>query len=143
MSFIPQWLNDANTLVSLLGFGLTVYVTITLSSIKSSFLSRARLPDVIKDLDSASSALNGCLNQWPDQRNDAMIGIKTIISLLRATKSMVPKSNRSEIKRLVVTLEQISKPAANLSVDEIWAVYGDIKSVIVSITQASLNSKWE
>ncbi len=62
-SLIPQWVQDINTLVGLIGFAITLVVWWQVRSVQLSFQAKARLPglaDAIgasrKELDKASKA---------------------------------------------------------------------------------------
>lgn len=145
-SAIPQWIQDINTGLSLLGFGITLYVLFEVKFIKSTFLSRARLPELIRDLEKAGSVLNGQLGQWPAQRNEALCQIKVAASLLKSASAMVPKTERDE---LLKTHEKLTGAAKNfssqqaISTDFVWDLYSDIQSSIASMTQVSKNNRWE
>lgn len=96
-SVIPQSIQDVNTGLSLLGFAITLYVLFEVKFIKNTFLSRARLPELIRDLSKAGSILNGHLGGWPAQRNEALCQIKVAASLLESASPMVPKVERQEL----------------------------------------------
>lgn len=145
-SAIPQWIQDIETGLSLLGFGITLYVLFEVKFIKNTFLSRARLPELIKDLQKAGSVLNGQLDQWPAQRNEALCQIKVAASLLKSASTMLPKSEREELlkthKKLTSAAQSFSSQQP-LSTDSIWDLYSDIQSSIASMTQVSKNNRWE
>lgn len=145
-SAIPQWIQDMETGLSLLGFGITLYVLFEVKFIKNTFLSRARLPELIKDLQKAGSVLNGQLDQWPAQRNEALCQIKVAASLLKSASTMLPKSERKELlkthKKLTSAAQSFSSQQP-LSTDFIWDLYSDIQSSIASMTQVSKNNRWE
>lgn len=145
-SAIPQWIQDMNTGLSLLGFGITLYVLFEVKFIKNTFLSRARLPELIRDLEKAGSVLNGQLGQWPSQRNEALCQIKVAASLLKSASAMVPKTEREELlkthKKLTDAAQSFSSQQG-ISIDFVWDLYSDIQSDIASMTQVSKNNRWE
>lgn len=145
-SIFPQWAQDINTGLSLLGFCITLYVLFEVKYIKNSFLRRARLPEVIKELSKAGSTLNTCLAQWPLQRNEAHCQIKVAASLMKSAIKMLPKEEKKEITR---THEKLTKAATEFNqaqfaqADAVWDLYSDIQSTITSMNQLSKNIKWE
>lgn len=145
-SVIPQWVQDINTGLSILGFGITLYVLFEIKLIKNTFLSRARLPEIIRDLESAGSTLSDQLGQWPSQRNEAICQIKVAASLLKSASFMVPTAERNELlkthKKLVGAAQSHSSKQP-ISTDSIWDLYSDIQSSIASMTQISKNNRWE
>lgn len=145
-SAIPQWIQDANTALSLLGFAITLYVLFEVKFIKNTFLSRARLPELVRDLTKAGSTLNGHLGEWPSQRNEALCQIKVAASLLKSASAMVPKTEKHELikthKKLTAAAQSFSS-GHNISTDVVWDLYSDIQSSIASMTQIAKNKRWE
>ena len=145
-SFIPQWIQDVNTGLSLLGFAITLYVLFEVKFIKNTFLSRARLPELIRDLTKAGSTLNGHLGEWPAQRNEALCQIKVAASLLKSASAMVPKTEKQELlqthKKLTGAAQSFAS-GKDISTDLICDLYSDIQSSIASMTQISKNNRWE
>lgn len=145
-SVIPQWVQDVNTGLSILGFGITLYVLFEVKFIKNNFLARARLPELIKDLAKAGSTLNGQLGEWPAQKNEALCQIKIAASLLKSASAMVPKTESKELARTHKKLTDAAHAYSrqnDISTDAIWDLYSDIQSGIASLTQVSKNNRWE
>ncbi len=145
-SFFPQWAQDLNTGVSFIGFMITLYVLIEVKYIKNSFLRRARLPEVAKELSQVGSKLSNSLGQWPAQRNEAHCQIKVAASLLKSVAKMLPNEEKKEIiqtqKKLIAAANNFNQPQFVL-VDSVWDLYSDIQSAITSMNQLSKNIKWE
>lgn len=149
ISIFPQWVQDINTGLSVLGFFITLYVLIEVKYIKNSFLQRARLPEIIKELSKTGSELNKCLNQWPGQRNEAKSQLKIAASLLKSTKKMLPKEERQEIKKMLSKFEAATNSSGDTRISEedcfdLYAdLYSDIRSIVTTMEQLSKNIKWE
>ena len=145
-SLFPQWLQDLNTSLGIVGFGITVYVMFQVGSIRRSFLSRARLPEIIKELRKAGSALNDNLAQWPSRKNDARSQVKIAASLLQSALFLVPRDARSSLetlhRRLAESARDFSDPRFN-NPDVAWDVYSDVQSAITQLSQSVRNLKWE
>ncbi len=145
-SVIPQWLQDVNIGLSLLGFVITLYVLFEIKLIKNTFLSRARLPEIIRELTKAGSMLNSQLAQWPAQHNDALSQIKVAASLLKAASALVPNAEKQELLQTHKKLTEAAQSSARglqISTTLIWDLYSDIQSSISNMTQISKNNKWE
>lgn len=145
-SVFPQWAQDINTGLGVFGFLITVYVMIEVRSIKRSFLSRARLPELVRDLEKAGSALNASLDGWPLRRNDARSQIKIAASLLHSATSILPKEERriasAANEKLRAAAERFDRPEFEQA-DPVWDLYSDVQSTITSLKQVSKNLKWE
>ena len=145
-SIFPQWAQDLSTGFSLIGFFITAYVLVEVRRIKSAFLARARLPDLIKELSKAGSALNIHLGQWEKQRNEARGQIKIAAALIKSALTMLPKPEKSELelihKKLVDAAQHFSDEEYS-NIDAGWDLYSDIQSCITSMNQVTKNMKWE
>ncbi len=116
--------------------------------IKNTFLSRARLPELIKDLTKAGSTLNSYLGEWwPERRGEALCEIKVAAGLIMSASTMLPKKEK---KKALQTYQKLHKTTQNfLQQSEeaaktiTWDLYSDIQSTISTITQVSKNNKWE
>ena len=139
-------IQDLNTGLSFLGFVITLFVLFEVKSIKDTFLSRARLPELIRDLGKAGSTINSYLGQWPVQRNEARCQIKVAASLMKSASTMLPKIEKNEVllthKKLVDAAQHFSDHRY-ADVEIVWDLYSDIQSSIASMTQVSKNNRWE
>jgi hypothetical protein len=145
-SYFPQWAQDLNTGLSFIGFLITLYVLLEVKSIKNSFLRRARLPEVVKELSKVGSTLSSNLGQWPSQRNEVHCQIKVAASLLKSATKLLPKEEKKEVlqtqKKLKNAADDFNQPRF-MQVDAVWDLYSDIQSAITSMNQLSKNIKWE
>lgn len=145
-SVFPQWVQDLNTGFGVLGFFITVYVTFQVRSIKRSFLSRARLPELVQDLEKAGSALSASLDGWPIRKNHARSQIKIAASLLHSATSILPKDERKIASAANMKLRSAAErldTAEFECADLVWDLYADVQSTITSLKQVSKNRKWE
>lgn len=146
VSIFPQWAQDLNTGLSFLGFLITAYTLYEVTRIKVSFLARARLPDIIKELSEKGSALNSILGAWPEKKNEARSHIKVSATLLKSALPMLGKEEKAEISKIHEKLFSAAKCFSDPNypnTDEAWDIYSDIQSCITTLTQVSKNMKWE
>lgn len=144
-SIFPQWLHDLNLVLGVIGFAITVIVMWQVSAIKRSFRSRARLPEVIRDLEKAGSGLSVTLENWPNKRHLARSHIKVVASLLEASMHLVPNPTRKLTanvqKKLSVAARQFDENEFD-DPSQVWDLYSDIQSAIASMSQITQNLKW-
>ncbi|WP_218673443.1 hypothetical protein [Chromobacterium haemolyticum] len=145
-STFPQWAQDLNTGLSFISSIVTIYVLIEVKSIKNSFLRKARLPEIIRDLSKAGSILSSTLNDLPAQRNAFHCQIKIAASLIQSTIKILPKEEKKEIERvhskLAIAASDFNHPRLSHA-DALWDLYSDIQSTISSMRQLVKNVKWE
>lgn len=132
-------------MLGLVGFVITVVVMIQVAGIRQSFRSRARIPEIVKDLQKAGSALNSTLEGWPSRKNDARSHIKVAASLLQAAVPLLPRDIRVTIKRAE---QKIAESATNFNdakynnPDEAWEIYSEIQSSITHLNQSLRSLNW-
>ncbi|MFN7122367.1 MAG: hypothetical protein ACK4NM_10075 [Hydrogenophaga sp.] len=145
-SAIPMWLQDLNTILGIAGFVITVVVMIQVAAIKRSFRSRARLPEVIKDLQKTGSALNANLDGWPAGKNDALTQFKVSAVLVRSAIPLVAGDTKKQLKaihtKLVAAAQSFHDPKYQ-NLDAAWDLYSDVQQVISSLSQSVRSLKWD
>lgn len=142
-NLVPDWLPHLNEWLSALGFLMTAYVTYGLHSIRKSFLSRARLPDLTKGMEKSCSQLSSLLNSWSDHNATLFIQeLKKVAALMESAKAIL---NRQDAVNLRKSLKKIQSgiDAARISKDDGWNLYGDIQGCISSLEQVQQNLQWQ
>jgi hypothetical protein len=133
-------------LFGLAGFVITLIVMLQVSSIKHSFKSRARLPEIIEDLEKTGSKLSTQLQDWPLQKNNARLQIKVAASLIQRALPFVSGPARRQITKDQKKLAGAAKEFDNLrynNPDLVWDLYSDIQSIITSLKQSARDLTWE
>lgn len=145
-SIFPIWLQNTNTVLGIAGFFITVAVMIQVASIKRSFRSRARLPEVVKELEKAGSLLNKYLDSWPARKNDALTQFKIASVLVRSAIPLVAGDTKKQLKvinvKLIDAAQNFEDPRYQ-SLDAAWDLYSDVQQVITSLGQSVRSLNWE
>jgi hypothetical protein len=149
----PQWVQDLNTGLSLLGvlvtlasFIITLIVFFEVKDIKNSFRRKAILPEITRDLSKTASSLSSSLGSWPEQKYEVISQIKIAISLLKSAKKILPKEEAQEIEKLILKLDRAvnaSGDSRSPEAEAAWDLYSDIRSAVTTMEQLSKNTKWE
>lgn len=145
-SWFPQWLHDTGLALGLVGFVITLIVMWEVRTIKRSFRSRARLPEVIRDLEKCGSSLSKTLQNWPSMRHLSRGHVKVAASLLHSSLPLLAKPER---KTAIVMHSKFAIAAQHFDGPEfdqataVWDLYSDIQSTIASLNQVASNVKWE
>lgn len=149
-SIFPQWVEDINTGLSLIGFFITFYVMYEVRIIRNRFLIKARLPELIKKLKMSGSELNkylGDTHNWDSNKNKVLGEVKISCVLLKSSSKIIPSPEKRQIVDTYKKLNKICtggfSNATNLELQKGWDIYSDIQSIIVILEQLSLNLKWE
>lgn len=138
---LPEWIKDLETLFSLLAFLITTYVMYEVRAIRRAFKSRARLPEIVKELSASGSEISKSLKDWPQNRPAVKGQFKIAATLLAAALEFITGTQRNEVKRVHARI-RTSLPSFSETTD-VWELYTDIQNAIQAITQASKNAKWD
>jgi len=96
-SFIPQWMTDISTISSIVGLIVTVFLFFEARTIRKSFLRRARLPAITKDLLKATSDISSNLKSWPNGKQPALEVFAQVKGLLENIKPKLPNEEQKHI----------------------------------------------
>lgn len=131
-----DWLNTLGAISSLLGLALTLFVFQGVRAIKASFLRRARLPELIEDLDQRSSKLVAEIKGWNSDQRPARKSLAEIRSLLQNIEPKLPKIERQKVYPILHRLRSIKTEQAA------WDCYEELSAAIVALRQMHEDEKW-
>lgn len=142
---MPDWVNFSNLsdLASIIGFFLTVYVSRGVRKIEKEFLFRARLPSLLKQLQSHATTLSTHLQNFPNSENEVIeelsIAKVNINSLYRKSSGEIKIS----LKKLEIEIEKFLNEKSNdNSKKDIRKIYLAMNMVIQEITNLREDEKW-
>jgi hypothetical protein len=138
---LPEWIKDLETIFSLLGFLITLYVMYEVRAIRRGFKSRARLPEITKDLTASGSEISKLLKDWPNNRPVVKGQFKIVGTLIAAALEFVSGPQRSDVKRIHTRIKNSLSSFSDAT--DAWELYTDIQNAIQAISQASKNAKWD
>lgn len=143
-SVIPQWLQDLETGLSILGFFLTYVVYRAVSDVKKSFQQKARLPEIVKDLSKSGSEISKALSSSPIDEMTAKTEIKAAASIIRMTLKLLPSEQKKELNGVLKKISnKVVKATVPANTDALWEAYTDIQFSVKVLNQAIKNLKWE
>lgn len=146
-SYLPQWAIDLSSLSSILGLIVTIFLLLEARNIRNSFLRRARLPEVVNELNEASSKLSKCLKSWNTENRSGMEQISIIKGLLENLQPKLPEAEKKKVVIFVRSLKTrewffIESTITNASEDEAWKIYTEFVSLLTILDQLQKDSRW-
>lgn len=148
ISYFPIWISDTATICSITSLVISIYLIFGINKIKRSFLRKARLPEVLKDLTEANKKLSKNLKDW---KSENKYGIEQLIiskGLLKNLKEKLPDNEKKIVARFIKSLEPkkyllFKEKINNISSDEAWEFYSELSGLITSLEQLKKDSRWE
>ncbi len=147
-SIFPQWIMDIATIMTILGFVITVFVLQQTKEIKRNFLSKARLPQIQRELRSCASNINKQLDDWESSKEKIFVEFSKCAGLL---DSLIQKLNDDQsasakalLKRLKYRPYYILRPIKNKITDKdtAWSLYADLSELNSNLSQIIKDSHW-
>lgn len=147
-SIFPQWIMDIATAMTIFGFLITLLVFKQTKDIKKSFLNKARLPEIQKELNQCASNINKQIDNWEGSKERISVeffncaGI--LDSLIKKLDDNQKTKARSLLKRLRYRPFYIFPAKKTCIADKAtaWSLYEDLSELNVSLSQIIKDSNW-
>lgn len=145
---IPPWVNDIASICSIIGLCISIYLLFAIKFIKKSFLRRARLPDVIKELTSVNKGLYNNLKDWENESLHGIEKLKISIGLLENLKPKLPVTEKKLVSQYLKKVKPtkylfFANKINNLESEAAWDLYSDLSGLITSLDQLKEDSRWD
>jgi hypothetical protein len=144
-SYLPQWLNDVAAVSSVIGIGVTGFLYYEARGIKNSFLRRARLPQVNKELEDASAKISSNLGNWNKGKRLVIEQFAISSGLLESLLVKLPPFEKKKTSELIskLRLKKFFFISKKLDEDTAWQLYTNLSMVITMLRQLEKDSKWD
>lgn len=138
-------MQDINTALSIVGFGMSLFALIGVGSIKKKMKSKLRIPELATDIEGAGSRLNRIINSSPMELATAIREIDGVMVFIRNAKPHIPKSEREHVLRIDNRLKALSDGYSihNSAVTKkkLLDAYSDIQTLATIMGQITKNSR--
>ncbi len=98
-------LSDWGSLASILGLGLTGWALWEIRRLRRFYVFKARVPELLANLDQHASTLAGCLSDFPNSENLANKELAQIQATLKSLEPKLQGASKRSVKRLLESLE--------------------------------------
>lgn len=143
-----QWLSDIGSISSIIGIIVTFFLFLEARKIRNSFLRRARLPEVIKDLTETNRKISKHLKEWGDESREGIHQLLIARELIENLKPKLPEIERKKCTAYVQKLQVrrllfFRSDILVISTDKAWELYSGLSGLITMLEQLQKDSKWE
>jgi len=148
---MPEWLTDLNkigSISSILGLIVTVFLFMEARKIRNSFLRRARLPEVNKELAKVTSNVSIQLKNWEVDKTPALEAFSNVKALLENIRLKLPSEEKRKVGDYLNRLQpkkylSVKRSISELSEDAAWELYTELSGLVTSLQQLVKDSKWD
>ena len=146
-----EWLADINkigSVSSVAGLIVTIFLFVEARAIKNSFLRRARLPEINRELTKASSQLSQHLKNWETDKPPALATFSSIKALLENVLPKLPSEEKRKVESYLNRIRPtkylfVKNSISKLSEDAVWELYTELSGLVTSLQQSAKDSKWD
>jgi hypothetical protein len=145
---IPQWVSHVGSFSSIIGLVVTGFLFWEARKIRNSFLRRARLPEVIKELVEANKKLSKHLKNWDEEVREGVHQLLIAKELIDSLKPKLPDSERKKCSAYVQKLQTrtffiFKSEISVVSTEKAWELYSGLSGLITMLEQLQKDSKWD
>ena len=139
---------DFSAISSIIGLGVTIFLLVEARAIRKSFLRRARLPNVTRELSELTSEISSRLKNWSGDEKPVIESFARIKGLLENLKPKLPTEQQKQVDDFLRKLQPrkyllLKAGLSELSEDKAWSLYADLNTVVTSLAQLVEDSRWE
>lgn len=148
---MPEWLKHINTFgsaASIIGLIVTIFLLIEARSIRRSFLRRARLPELNKDLAKASSEISAHIKAWENDNEPALETFLHAKALLENIKKKLPDDERKMVESYLDRLQPKrfwfkKREISDLNREEAFQLYSELNGLVTSLRELAKDNTWD
>lgn len=147
---MPEWLSDINTfgsVASIIGLIVAIFLFIEARSIRKSFLRRARLPELNKDLAKAASEISVHIKIWESNKEPALEKFSHAKALLENIRKKLPEDERRMVEKYLTQLQPKrlwfkKREISDLDRDEAFQLYSELNGLVTSLRELAKDNTW-
>jgi hypothetical protein len=127
--------------LSVLGFGVTIYVMFGVRQIKNNYTSRIRVPELRMKLGEYISSIGGFLNDYANNKNKISPQLEQTKSVLKAIKKRLGRVEAKKINEVLVLMNNLQINLTNQEV-HVREIYDRLHGIIEELEQWENDMKW-
>ncbi|GHA19010.1 hypothetical protein GCM10008090_30910 [Arenicella chitinivorans] len=148
---MSNWMPSLDTISSvssIIGLIVTILILFEARKIRISFLRRARLPELNRDLAKSASQLSDQLKEWEVDKTSALKTFSTIKALLESIRPKLPSVEKKKLDDYLAKLHPkkclvLDGNLSGLTEDEAWKRYTELSGLMTTLQQLVKDSKWD
>ena len=104
-------------------------------------MRKARIPEIVRDLDAISKKLFEHLKSLEKQKMNALQKIKDAKGVLEGTITKLDENHKTKINQFIQLCSEINP--YEISQDKFWDVYTTLSGLVTYLKQIEKDSRWE
>lgn len=134
----PLWVANLSSTLSIIGFIVTCFLLWEARKIRDSFIRKARIPEIVGDLDRISGELVSNLKSYKEESRAAQEKIHQARALLESIKPKIPEKDRAKIDEFIS-----NSVSSDLDEDSAWNLYSQLSGVVTYLQQLAKDTRWD
>lgn len=139
-SYLPQWLTDLASILTIIGFIITLLLLHEAKEIRKSFIRKARIPEIVTDLERISKELITHLQNSQDGIRAAHESVHRAIGLLESIESKLSESDKVKVNAFISNTKKAI--GGTLNEDGYWDIYSNLSAITTYLQQLAKDVRW-
>lgn len=137
----PLWVTNLSVISSIIGLIVTCFLLWEAKKIRKSFMRKARIPEIVEDLDQISKELFKHLQAFTKESRNAQQKIQNAKGLLESILPKMDGGHKAKINSFINCASGMSE--GEFSEDDCWNGYTELSRLIAYFKQLEKDTKWE
>lgn len=130
-----------SVILSIVGFFVTCFLLWEARKIRNSFMRKARIPEIVVDLNEIAKDLFQHMKKFSDERWSVQEKIQNARGLLEGVLPKMENGHKEKISDFISTASSLNE--TELSEDSCWQAYTQLSSLVSYLQQLEKDTKWE
>jgi len=141
--------NNFASLLTIIGFCITLFIAFQVKTIKQSFLRKAQLPELLKQLENEKVQMYTILSKngkFDKKEKHVLSNLSTIKGILDNTEKKLPKGSKTKINELIKSLKDgkySSKLITKIDESSSWKIYYELNEMYKHLQLLLSDTTWD
>lgn len=138
-----EWANLSNlgNMASIIGFIVTCFLLWEARKIRDSFIKRARIPEIVSDLENIAKEFFEHLKSFKTERRNVQEKAEKAVGLLEGVIPKMDDGQKKKIEEFILASRGLH--GTNFNEDDCWKVYSQLSGLVVYLQQIEKDTKWD
>jgi hypothetical protein len=132
-------MTDLAAILSIIGFAVTCFLFIEARKIQDSFIKKARIPEMVHDLEKVFVELSSNLKKYTENKRAVHENIVKATGLLESIKLKIPKADTEKISEFIKKTSESLDDTPNE--DAFWTIYSNLSGIITYLQQVAKDTR--
>lgn len=147
---MPAWIvgfwqflisTEVTAIATLVGTGASIWVLLSVRTIRAHFLFTARVPQILEDLQANVSAMNACLADYENSQDVIDVELAKCLANLNNLHAKITTKTKKSIKRVCGSIEKYQGTEVK-SKEDARSIYTSLNGLMQELKNLREDTRW-